>query len=53
MIKSIKTAISKSLYDEIKKEKSRLELKEKRKIKSKKRKITMVIASHKIARGIR
>jgi len=53
MIKSIKTAISKSLYEAIKQEKSRLELKEKKKIKSRKKKVTMVIASHSIARSLK
>lgn len=53
MTKVIVTAISKSLYDAIRDEKRKLMLRENKKVKSRRKKITMVSASLSISRKLR
>lgn len=53
MTRQILTYISPSLYNLIIKEKKKLQGKEKNKVKSRRKRITMVVASQSIARRVR
>jgi len=52
-MRSISTDISKSLYDRIKLEKARLAKKEMKKIKSRRKRITLILASDNLAKRLR
>lgn len=53
MTKILQIKVGKPLYDLIVQEKEKLAIKEKKKVKSRKKKITMVIASISLARRVR
>jgi len=53
MSKNVYASISTSLYNKIIQEKRRLQLKEKNKIKSRRRRITLAIASNSLARQLK
>jgi len=53
MSRQILTYISPSLYNLVLKEKKALQVKEDKKVKSRRRRITMIIASQSIARKVR
>ena len=51
-MRAVNTIISGSLYDKIQEEKKRLTLIEKKRVKSRRRRITMITASNNLARKI-